>query len=171
MPGVRCLENRPSRSWSVGLSRLWVSNPFSPPLSPSLGASGPLVLRGARKRSDLVTFFSQPITVRNCTFGPSDISPESLRLTSRPKLHNRMGGTPLPTEGHLSGRVDEDDRARAARNAAAKSFLLLRSLRQTPRLVSRQSQECDARLFAPLGCGQGQAQACHQPNPRAAQAT
>src|SRR4029077_1872415 len=122
-----------------------------------------------RTRTDIVTFFTTDHR-QELYFRPSDISPASLRLTSRRKLHNRMDGTPLPTEGHLSGRVDEDDRARAAGNAAAKSFLLLRSLRQAPRLVSRQSQERIARPLAPLGFGQGQAEACHRPNQRAAQA-
>src|SRR5438128_9401445 len=42
------------------------------------------------------------------------------------------GGTPLPTEGRLSGRVDHEPSE--ARPAAARSALLLRSLRQTSRL-------------------------------------
>jgi hypothetical protein len=78
-------------------------------------------------------------------------SATSACLTSRRKLHTRIGGTPLPNEGHLSGRVDADDLSRSAADAAAKSFLLVRPLRQTPRLVSRHSTRRDARPFAPLG--------------------
>ena len=75
-------------------------------------------------------------------------------------------GTPLPTEGRLSGRVDHDQRD--ARRAAARSALLVRPLRQAPRLEPLSPHRRSSRTLAPIEDRQGEAQARHRSHPRGA---
>src|SRR5947209_4948004 len=67
------------------------------------------------------------------------------------------GGTPLPTEGRLSGRVDHEPSQ--ARPAPARSALLLRSLRQTSRLEPFRPHRRTSRTLASIEDRQGEAQA------------
>src|SRR5260370_1236191 len=91
----------------------------------------------------------------------------------RPRGLTRLGsflmsarGTPLPTEGRLSGRVDHEPSE--ARPAAARSALLLRSLRQTSRLEPLGPHRRTSRTLAPLENWQSQAQACDRADARGA---
>ena len=76
------------------------------------------------------------------------------------------GGTPLPTEGHLSGRIDHGQFD--ARRAAGCAALLLRPLRQAPRLEPASPHRRSLGTLAPVQDRQGEAQACHRSDPRGA---
>ena len=76
------------------------------------------------------------------------------------------GGTPLPNERLLSGRIDHGDCD--ARRAAGRSALLVRPLCQAPRLDPPSPQRRVPRPFAPRERWQGEAQARHRRDARRA---
>ena len=79
------------------------------------------------------------------------------------------GGTPLPTEGRLSGRIDHGQCD--ARRAAGRAALLLRPLRQAPRLEPASPHRRSSRTLAPVEDRQGEAQARHRSHPRGARSS
>ena len=88
------------------------------------------------------------------------------RLTARARFLISGGGTPLPTEGHLSGRIDYGQYD--ARRAAGRAAFLLRPLRQAPRMEPASPHRRSPRTLAPLEDRQGEAQARHRSHPRGA---
>ncbi len=85
------------------------------------------------------------------------------RLTAPPSFPSYGLGTPLPTEGRLSGRIDHGHTD--ARRAAGDTALLVRPLRQAPRLEPPSPHRRGPRALAPRQARQGQAQACHRSHP------
>src|SRR5437588_467166 len=78
-------------------------------------------------------------------------------------------GTPLPTEGRLSGRIDHGDCD--ARRAAGLPAFLFRPLRQAPRLEPASPHRRCPRTLSPLENRQGQAQARHRSHARGARSS
>ena len=81
-------------------------------------------------------------------------------LTAWPRFRMSGGRRPLPTEWRLSERIDHDD----ARHAAVRAALLLRSLRQAPRLEPASPHRRRPGTFAPVEDRQGEAQALDRPH-------
>ena len=90
----------------------------------------------------------------------------SARLTGLASFRMSGGGTPLPTEGRLSGRIGHDQCS--SRRAASRSALLLRPLCQAPRLEPLSPHRRRSRPLAPIEDRQGEAQARHRAHPRGA---
>src|SRR5213076_1998710 len=78
---------------------------------------------------------------------PSGFGREVLgRLTARPAFLISAGGTPLPTEGRLSGRIGHDDEALCA---AIRAAFLLQPLCQAPRLEPASPHRRSPRTLPP----------------------
>src|SRR5262245_19467746 len=80
----------------------------------------------------------------------------AIRLQNQPDFYTSRGGTPLPNERLLSGRIDYD--SDDARKAAGQPAFFLRPLRQAPRLDPSSPQRRTRRTLAPLERGQGEAE-------------
>jgi hypothetical protein len=87
-------------------------------------------------------------------------------LTERGRFLISSGGTPLPTEGQLSGRIDYGQYN--ARHAAGRAAFFVRPLRQAPRLEPPSPHRRRSRTLAPVKDRQGEAQARHRSDPRGA---
>src|SRR5262249_12023868 len=93
-------------------------------------------------------------------------APAAVHLTARAPFLISRRGTPLPTEGQLSGRIvhGHDD----ASGAAGRAAFLLRPLCQAPRLEPASPHRRRSGTLAPIEDRQGEAQTRHRSHPRSA---
>src|SRR3954447_10844329 len=91
---------------------------------------------------------------------------ERRALTVRGGSFMPGGGTPLPTERRPSVRMDSY--GHDARRAPSRAFLLVRSVREAPRVGLEQPEDRQSRPLAPREARQGAPQTRDRPHPRGA---